>query len=66
MVLVKHPEHGVRHVPDGEVAALVSAGWVKWPRSREEKEGKGMEWKVSPDQSEPAVVKRGPGRPRKA
>jgi hypothetical protein len=37
MVLVKHPEHGARHVADGEVAALVAAGWTRWPRTAAEK-----------------------------
>lgn len=37
MVLVKHPVHGNKHVDDSEVAALVAAGWVKWPRSADEK-----------------------------
>jgi hypothetical protein len=69
MVLVKHPEHGVRHVPDGEVAALVAAGWTKWPRSAEEKSRTAAPKVEAPAVHEPEpppVVKRGPGRPRKA
>lgn len=37
MVLVKHPVHGNKHVDDSEVTALVAAGWVKWPRTDDEK-----------------------------
>ena len=72
MVLVKHPEHGARHVADGEVAALVAAGWTKWPRSAEEKAGTAALKAEAPAVHEPepepppVAVKRGPGRPRKA
>lgn len=38
MAYVKHPELGNKHVDDSEVAALVEQGWVKWPRTAEEKE----------------------------
>lgn len=37
MAFVKHPELGNKHVEDSEVAALVAQGWVKWPRTAEEK-----------------------------
>lgn len=37
MAFVKHPEHGNKHVADHEVAELVKQGWVKWPRSKDEK-----------------------------
>lgn len=37
MVLVKHPVHGNKHVDDSEVSALTAQGWVKWPRSADEK-----------------------------
>ena len=37
MAFVKHPELGNKHVDDSEVEALVKEGWVKWPRSAEEK-----------------------------
>lgn len=37
MVLVKHPVHGNKNVDETEVSALVAAGWVKWPRTKEEK-----------------------------
>jgi len=37
MPLVKHPAHGNKHVTDAEVPALVEKGWVKWPRSKDEK-----------------------------
>lgn len=37
MAFVKHPVHGNKHVDETEVSALVAAGWVKWPRSADEK-----------------------------
>ena len=37
MAFVKHPVHGNKHVDDSDVAALVAQGWVKWPRTDEEK-----------------------------
>ena len=37
MAYVKHPELGNKHVDDSEVAALVEQGWVKWPRTDDEK-----------------------------
>lgn len=37
MTVVKHPVHGNKDVPESEVAALVKQGWVKWPRTVEEK-----------------------------
>lgn len=37
MILVKHPVHGNRQVQESEVATLVANGWVKWPRSKDEK-----------------------------
>ncbi len=37
MTLVKHPEHGNKHVAESEVADLVAAGWSQWPRKAEEK-----------------------------
>jgi hypothetical protein len=40
MPYVKHPEHGNKHVSAEEAKKLVSEGWVSWPRSREEKEGR--------------------------
>jgi hypothetical protein len=39
MAYVKHPEHGNKHVPDDQVEALVAQGWVKWPRTKEQKAG---------------------------
>lgn len=39
MAYVKHAEHGNRDIDDTEVAAHVAAGWVVWPRSREQKAG---------------------------
>ncbi len=43
MAYVKHPEHGNKHVPDEDVAALIEQGWVKWPRSVEEKASEAVE-----------------------
>ncbi len=37
MALVKHPEHGNKHVTEEEAVKLVTEGWVKWPRTTEEK-----------------------------
>lgn len=37
MTVVKHPVHGNRNVADSEVPALVEQGWVKWPRTEQEK-----------------------------
>ena len=37
MAYLKHPEHGNKTVTDAEVPALVLQGWVKWPRTAEEK-----------------------------
>lgn len=39
MKYIKHPEFGNKHVTAEEAAKLVSAGWVIWPRSKEEKAG---------------------------
>ena len=36
-VYVKHPVHGNKHVDEKEVPELVKQGWVKWPRTSEEK-----------------------------
>lgn len=37
MVLVKHKDHGNKHVNEAEVAALLPKGWVVWPRPDEQK-----------------------------
>jgi hypothetical protein len=37
MALVKHPEHGNKHVSEEEAAKLESEGWVRWPRTKEQK-----------------------------
>jgi hypothetical protein len=39
MAYLKHPELGNKHVPDSEVDRLTSEGWVKWPRTKEQKAG---------------------------
>lgn len=41
MPLVKHPEHGNKHVTDAEVAKLVAEGWAVWPRASEVKGQRG-------------------------
>ena len=63
MVYMKHHIFGNRHVPESEVADRRAAGWVKWPRSPEEKQGV-----VVPATfvAEDAPIKRKPGRPKKA
>lgn len=40
MFYLKHPQHGNRHVDTyAELQDLLAKGWVKWPRSKAEKEG---------------------------
>ena len=40
MFLVKHKEHGNRHVASlDEAKALQGQGWTKWPRTKDEKLG---------------------------
>jgi hypothetical protein len=69
VIYVKHPELGSKHVPEAELPALVAAGWVRWPRTAEQKAdapvspvvtatvGEILKWDEPP--------KRKPGRPRK-
>ncbi len=70
MAYVKHAALGNKHVKDEEVAKLEAEGWVKWPRTKEQKTG------LTPAVVQPlttdefiqevvAVAKRKPGRPRK-
>ena len=40
MVYVKHSELGNKHVSDEEAKKLVNEGWVRWPRTKEQKEAK--------------------------
>lgn len=41
MFYLKHPEHGNRHVKtEAECKRLQADGWVRWPRSKDEKEGR--------------------------
>lgn len=63
-VYVKHPVLGNRHVDERELPALVGAGWVRWPRTAEEKAGAAAP--VVQDVA-PVLVpeKRKPGRPKK-
>lgn len=38
---LKHPEHGNRHVETyAELHDLLAKGWVRWPRTKAEKEGR--------------------------
>lgn len=66
MIYMKHAEHGNAHFPDDQEAALVAAGWVKWPRTAEQKAGivAAPVAAVVADALAPAF-KRPPGRPRK-
>lgn len=52
MFYLKHKVHGNVHVEtEGEAKALEDKGYVRWPRTKEQKAG---------------IVKRGPGRPPNA
>ena len=64
MIYMKHAEHGNAHWPDDQEAALVAAGWVKWPRTAEQKAGIVAAAPVVVDVPAPSF-KRPPGRPRK-
>ncbi len=37
MAYMKHAALGNKHVKDEEVAKLEAEGWVKWPRTKEQK-----------------------------
>lgn len=37
MIYMKHPELGNKHVPEAEQAGREAAGWVRWPRGKEQK-----------------------------
>ena len=78
MIYMKHPVLGNRHVDDAEQAEREAAGWVRWPRTKAQKEGapnnaapqEQPEVAVSPGNPTPAPdgaapVKRKPGRPAK-
>lgn len=39
MIYMKHAEHGNRHFEAGEQAAREADGWVRWPRTKEQKAG---------------------------
>jgi hypothetical protein len=49
MVYVKHAVHGNKHVDESELTKLRAEGWVKWPRTPEEKN-------AAPLSSPPPVV----------
>ncbi len=41
MFYLKHPQHGNRHVASlDECKRLQSEGWTRWPRTKDEKEGR--------------------------
>lgn len=60
MIYVKHPVLGNKHARESEQSELEAAGWVRWPRSKEQKAG------VTFTAADGDVVKRKPGRPKKA
>lgn len=49
MIYMKHPEHGNKHFPDAQQAELEAAGWVRWPRTAEQKAGAVVETKTYAD-----------------
>jgi len=67
MVYVKHPTLGNERIEESELAERLADGWVRWPRTAEEKAGIA----AAVVKADPALVvpeepaKRGPGRPRK-
>jgi hypothetical protein len=70
MAYVKHASLGNRHVADSEADKLQAEGWVKWPRTKEQKAGAAPVVKQTLTTDEfiaevVAVEKRKPGRPRK-
>lgn len=67
MVYVKHKDHGNRHVVATEVAGLVAAGWVVWPRTKSEKDGVSSKEPVAhpPATVDAPIAVRRPGRPPK-
>lgn len=62
MIYMKHSEHGNAYFDDALQAEKESEGWVKWPRTADQKAGIDTAAEVSTQEPE----KRGPGRPRKA
>lgn len=42
MALVKHPEHGNKHVTDEEAVKLAADGWITWPRKSDVKGPRGQ------------------------
>lgn len=59
MIYMKHSEQGNAHFDDALQAEKEAQGWVKWPRTPDQKAGIVVA-------VEPAPEKRSPGRPRKA
>lgn len=49
MVYIKHAALGNKHVPEADWPTLQSQGWVKWPRTKEQKN-------AAPQPSVPAGV----------
>ena len=58
---MKHSELGNAHFDDALQAEKEAQGWVKWPRTKEQKDGVHVAV-VAQEEAKP----RGPGRPRKA
>lgn len=72
MHYVKHPEHGNRHVTDEELPALIADGWVKWPRTKAQKQAADsaavpikLADPIEPPAAPVAPARRAPGRPRR-
>lgn len=63
MIYMKHPEHGNAHFDEALQAEKEAQGWVKWPRTPEQKAGL---LSVADVTAAVVVERRGPGRPRKA
>lgn len=63
MIYMKHAERGNKHFPVSEEEARLAEGWVKWPRTKEQKAGVAPVPPADPVATE--AVKRKPGRPRK-
>jgi hypothetical protein len=69
IIYMKHPALGNKYFPAAEQTEREAAGWVKWPRTKAQKDGVPVAIEEAPLQEsagdEPAPIKRGPGRPKK-
>lgn len=61
MIYMKHSELGNAHFDDVLQAEKEAQGWVKWPRTPEQKSGS----VALPVESQIEAIKRKPGRPRR-